>query len=87
MHHWQDYLLSATAFGFSLALIPSIRGQNKPALSSSLGTAALLVGVLIAYASLSLWFSVSMVALNLLAWLTLALQKYSQLKEQKPGEE
>src|SRR5204863_138082 len=81
MHHWQDCVLAVTAFGFSAALIPTIKGRYKPALLTSLGTAASLVAVLVAYASLKLWFSVSMVALNLTAWLTVADQiaYYTQL--------
>src|SRR5438445_451365 len=77
MHRWQDYVLAVTAFGFSVALIPTIRSKNKPPILTSLGSSVFLVAVLIAYGSLSLWYSVFMVGLNLSMWLIIALQKYS----------
>lgn len=78
MHHWQDYVLASGSLIFSLALIPSLRSKNKPAISTSLVTFGVLVVFGITYITLSLWFSAVSVTINALAWLTLAIQKKSQ---------
>jgi hypothetical protein len=79
--YWQDYVLAAGSFIFTLALFPSIKSEHKPALATSLLTSAVLLTVAIAYASLSLWFAVGSASLNCLAWLFLAYQKHSSTKD------
>ncbi len=75
MQHWQDYVLGAGSLIFTVALIPSLRSRNKPAISTSLVTFAVLVVFAITYVTLSLWFSAFSIAINAAAWLTLAVQQ------------
>ncbi len=77
---WQDFVLAVCSLTFTLALIPSIRGKEKPALTTSLLTSLVLVTVAVTYATLSLWFAVAAAFLNLLAWLILAVQKFNQVQ-------
>jgi hypothetical protein len=78
MQQWQDYVLATGSLLFTLALIPSLRAKNKPALSTSLITVVVLVIFALTYITLSLWFSAAAAGLNGLAWLALALQKHRQ---------
>jgi threonine/homoserine/homoserine lactone efflux protein len=82
---WQDLVLTVGTFIFILALLPSILSKDKPALSSSLITGAVLVIFVLTYLSLSFWLTAFAVALNSLTWLTLAYQKYhATRKESSP---
>jgi membrane glycosyltransferase len=82
-HHWQDYVLSVGALVFSLALLPSVFSHHKPALWTSLLTATVLIIYIFVYASLSLWYTTCMVALNGFMWLILAAQKALQQSSAK----
>jgi hypothetical protein len=78
MHHWQDIVLALGSIIFSIALLPSLRSEHKPAVSTSLITFGVLVVFALTYASLSLWFSTASITVNAGAWLALALQKRAQ---------
>lgn len=73
---WQDWAFGIGTIIFSVALIPSILGKEKPALSTSLPTGITLMFFAFTQASLSLWLAcvASVIAGSL--WLTLAVQKY-----------
>jgi len=68
-------------FIFTLALIPSIKAKDKPALSTSLITGIVLAIFCIAYATMSLWLAFSAEILSTSAWFILAIQKFKQPKE------
>lgn len=72
---WEDLVLAIAGFMFSVALIPTLRGKEKPALSSSLTTAGLLGCVAVAYAFLGLWLGFASTVLNGIAWTSLAIQR------------
>ncbi len=76
MQHWQDYILAAGSLIFTIALIPSLRSKHKPAVSTSLITAGVLVAFAFTYITLSLWFSAIAISINGLAWIALAIQKH-----------
>ncbi len=81
MHqHWQDIVLSVSIFVFNAALIPSVIGNSKPALSTSVLTATFLSATVVVYVSLSLWFTAAMAGINTFLWATLGVQKYRQRK-------
>lgn len=75
---WQDALLAVCSIVFTIALIPSILGNNKPEVYTSTLTALVLLVMAICYISLSLWFAVFAALFNCFAWVTLALQKSRQ---------
>ena len=73
---WQDWVLGVTTIIFSVSLLPSVLGKEKPALSTSLITGVTLIFVVFTQATLFLWFAASASAVACLLWLTLAVQKY-----------
>jgi len=76
--HWQDWIFSVGQIIFLIALIPTLKGKDKPALTTSVVTTIILVVFAITYLSLNLWYSgVSSVAMTI-AWGVLAVQKYFQ---------
>jgi hypothetical protein len=78
---WQDWVLSAGSIVFIIALIPSIVGENKPMLSSSVITGLVLVAFAAVYGTLSLWFATITTALTSVAWFILGGQKYREKKK------
>jgi hypothetical protein len=73
---WQDIIIAGGQWIFLLALLPSIFGKDKPALTTSILTSVVLAILAFSYATLSLWISTISAMLVSSAWLTLAVQKY-----------
>ncbi|TSD05305.1 MAG: hypothetical protein Greene07147_626 [Parcubacteria group bacterium Greene0714_7] len=74
--HWQDIVLSIGQYIFVIALLPSVFGKDKPALSSSLLTGTVLGVFSVVYATLGLWSSTVASILVTATWLLLAWQQY-----------
>jgi hypothetical protein len=68
---------------FAVALIPSVTSKEKPALSTSLPTGVVLLIFALTYVTLSLWFSAASTAATGILWLTMAAQKYRQLRSSR----
>jgi uncharacterized membrane protein YqgA involved in biofilm formation len=75
MHHIQDVILTGGSLIFVAALIPTLRGNDKPALSTSLLTGSVLVVFAGVYVSLALWFSAITTFITAACWFMLAAQK------------
>jgi hypothetical protein len=75
MHHCQDFVLAISILVFNAALVPTVLGKSKPALTTSVLTTVFMVATVVVYISLSLWYTTLMSAINALLWGTLALQK------------
>lgn len=73
---WQDIVISLGQWAMTLALLPSLFGKNKPAVSSSLMTGSLISMFGFTYGTLGLWSSVVSSAACALAWFTLAWQQW-----------
>lgn len=71
---WQDVTIMTACFGFSIALIPSIRGKDKPARSTCLLTTILLIAIAVSFATLGLWLSFASELTSIIAWLILLFQ-------------
>ncbi len=82
---WQDIIIAAGQWIFLLALLPSIFGKDKPALTTSIVTGIVLAVLAFAYATLALWISTISALLVSSAWLTLAVQKYRVNMHKKQG--
>jgi len=72
---WQDIVLMAACFGFALALIPSIKGKQKPERASCLLTIVLLTAIAVSFATLKLWLSMSAEFTAIVAWGILLFQR------------
>lgn len=79
--HWQDLVFTVGQIIFVFALIPTIRGKSKPALSSSIITGSILLIFALTYLSLGLWFSTIASIATSASWWILAFQKYQQIKK------
>ncbi|MBI2022734.1 hypothetical protein HYS97_02715 [Candidatus Daviesbacteria bacterium] len=73
---WQDLVFTIGQFIFVIALIPSIKGNDKPAFLTSLMTAIILTFFALSYATLELWGSMIGAIANTTGWSILAIQKY-----------
>ena len=80
MDNWQDVVLSVSVLAFNFALVPSLIGEQKPRMATSLITALFMMLQVIVFFSLSLWYSFSMALINSLLWFLLLAQGYLQLK-------
>lgn len=80
---WQDIVFSIGAWIFVIALLPSVFGKDKPALSSSLITGSVLAVFAFTYVSLSLWIAALSTSMVSLTWFVLAVQKFMIYRRQK----
>lgn len=65
---WQDWIFTIGQLIFVIALIPTIRGKDKPAFISSFITTIILLSFGITYLTLKLWGSSIFAFLNAIAW-------------------
>lgn len=76
--HWQDWIFSLGQVIFLIALIPTLKGRDKPAFTTSAVTATILAIFALTYFTLNLLFTTVSSIFMTAAWATLALQKYLQ---------
>jgi hypothetical protein len=75
MDNWQDIVIAVGSLVFAIALLPSVLGKDKPALSTSIMTGTVLVVFMLVYATLDLWYATFTTFLAAALWITLAVQK------------
>lgn len=73
---WQDVVLAICQLAFVPAMVPTLLGPDKPALSTSVMNAVIVTTIATTMATLGLWFAVSTAALIALIWAVLAVQKF-----------
>jgi hypothetical protein len=81
--HWQDMVISVGQWIMIAALLPTMFGKDKPALSSSLMTATLIAAFGVAYGTLALWSSAASSTALTIAWLVLAYQQWRILRARR----
>lgn len=72
---WQDILFMFGQAAFTLALVPALRGRQKPPRSTCALTGLTLVAYAVAFTTLGLWWSAGSTAVCAACWLTLWGQK------------
>lgn len=77
---WQDIVIAIACIGFSIALIPSIRGKQKPARVTCLMTTLFMIGIAVSHASIGLWFAAISEAVTIMLWCVLLFQKRYNFK-------
>ena len=75
---WQDIVIGIGSFVFFIALIPMIRGKEKPPIFSSASTSFFLWAFVVCYVSFGLWLSTVSGVLSAGAWTILLIQKLRQ---------
>ncbi len=77
---WQDLVLASGGALFAVALIPSVIGRSKPALSTSILNSAVLLSYVVVYTQLKLWYATFTTTLVCGLWVILGVQKFQQRK-------
>lgn len=72
---WQDVLIASAQAMLAVGLLPALFHHHKPPLTTSAVTALGMAAFVVAFATLSLWWSTAMSAIQLVLWSILALQK------------
>lgn len=70
-----DAIFAVGSVLFALALIPSLRSADKPALKTSLLTACVLAVYTVTFACIGLWFAAATDGIVTVMWFTLFCQK------------
>lgn len=79
---WQDWVLSASGLILGASLIPTIRGSDKPALSTGITTTVVITVVSVTMATMGLWLATATNVLIVLGWATITVQKYRQVRQE-----
>lgn len=70
----QDLIFSAGVIILTVTLLPTVLGDDKPALSTAAAAAVVLFLFSATFASLGLWLSASLQFLQALLWALIAIQ-------------
>jgi hypothetical protein len=77
---WQDWVLAVSGFILGLSLIPTIRGDDKPALSTGILTTTIVAIVAVTMMTLGLWLAAATNILIVAGWGTITWQKFQQIR-------
>lgn len=77
---WQDLVLTIGSWILNLSLIPTIRGKQKPELSTSIPYATILSIFVFTFLSLDLKLTAITTLFGALGWIILAFQRLKQPK-------
>ena len=72
---WQDIVIAVCQLAFIPAMLPTVFGKDKPALTTSVMNFIIVMTIATCLASLHLWFAAGTAVPTALIWLTLAIQK------------
>lgn len=82
---WQDTVIAICNLAFVPAMLPTILGKDKPALSTSVLNAIIVSIIAFALATLDLWLAFSSAAIIALTWAVLAVQKILMKRNAVPA--
>jgi hypothetical protein len=80
---WQDWVFSVGGFLIFASLVPTIRGADKPALTTSAFTCVLIFIFTFTMATLGLYLAAVANSSCAIAWGILAYQKYTQVRQER----
>ena len=78
---WQDLVLTIGSWILNFSLIPTIRGKQKPALTTSLLFVAILSVFVFTYLTLGFILTAISVLVGDICWVILAFQRFKQPKK------
>jgi hypothetical protein len=79
---WQDWVLALSGLILGASLVPTIRGSDKPALSTGVTTTLVITVVSVTMATMGLWLATATNVLIVLGWATITAQKYRQIRRE-----
>jgi hypothetical protein len=77
---WQDTVIAVCQLAFLPAMLPTLLGKDKPALTTSIANAVIVSIITFSLATLQLWFATITGAMIAAIWSILAIQKFAQDK-------
>lgn len=85
MYHmrWQDIVISVAQLCFIIAMLPSIKSNDKPAVATSVMNVVLVAVIATCMLTLRLWFSAFTALTIASTWAILAVQKIRTNKGKK----
>jgi hypothetical protein len=83
MSNWQDLVLSGGSIVLAAGLLPSIVGEHKPSVYTSVSTGTVLGIFAVVYFSMSMWFAAVTTVVTTGLWATLAVQEIIMLRNHK----
>ena len=83
---WQDYIFTVGSWCFSIALIPTIIGKTKPAISSIFITAFILSLYAVTFWTMGLWKSAVSTVMVAMCWWILMIQEIRRIKKRGPND-
>lgn len=76
---WQDLVLTAAGVVFCIALLPSLKAEEKPALKTCAITAVTLYIMAAVDLTLGLWFTSACTFVTGILWTVLGIQSYKRM--------
>ncbi len=73
---WQDTVIALCQLAFLPSMLPTLLGNDKPALTTSALNAVIVSIIVLTFVTLELWFSVITGAITASIWAILAVQKW-----------
>lgn len=77
---WQDLVLTIGSWILNFSLVPTIKGKQKPALTTSVTYSTILSIFVFTFFSLGLILTAATTAVGALGWIILAIQRFKQSK-------
>ena len=83
---WEEVVFIAGSVVLSIALIPTVFSDKKPAAATSIMTASVLFAFAAAQISLALYFAGASTVINGLLWTTILVQSLMAGRKENPDE-
>jgi hypothetical protein len=79
---WQDWAFAVGGFFFIVSLVPTMRGEQKPALTTCIMSVVIVTVFTATMASLELWLSALANAGIAVCWAIISMQRYAMNKRE-----
>lgn len=80
---WQDTVIALCQLAFLPSMLPTLLGEDKPALTTSIMNSVIVCIIVLTFVTLELWFSVITGAITASIWTILAVQKWRMDSKKK----
>ena len=80
---WQDWVIAACQWGFALALVPTLLGDQKPEVVTALMTAILAAVVAVTLFTIPLFWAAIATASTSVIWFVITVQSVRQKRQKR----
>jgi hypothetical protein len=78
---WQDWVIAICQWGFALALLPTVFGDEKPEVLTALVTAVLAAAVAVTFATIPLMWAGMATGSTSVIWFIITAQSWRRRKQ------